>query len=219
MSQLAGRVAIVTGGSGGIGRAVCAALETAGVTVVSPTHAALDVRKEDALWEYTESVLNIHKRIDFLIACHSAPLGANEFILLNTDIWGAFNLCNAIGYRMTPGGRIVLFSSIRAHTPRSKQGAYATAKAGIEGLTRALSVELGPRGILTNCIAPGAVLTPRTEANIDAGIVSERELLARTPTGRLTTPEEVADLAVYLCGPHHINGQVITIDGGWSVYG
>ncbi len=219
MSQLAGRVAIVTGGSGGIGRAICAALETAGARINAPSHSVLDVRDLKLCENHTADVKRVYGRLDFLITCHAATQGEGVEPVIGIDLIGTGNMASAYSRSMDTGGRIVLLSSIRSHWPRKLQIEYAAAKAGVEGLTRALAVQLGPRGILTNCIAPGAVLTSRTEENIDAGIVSESELISRTPTGRLTTPEEVADLAVYLCGPHHINGQVITIDGGWSVSG
>ena len=99
--------------------------------------------------------------------------------------------------------------------------AYAAAKAGTEGLARALASEYGPHGITCNVVAPGAVDTPRTRANIAAGIVSEAELIARTPAGRLTKPEEVAAAVLWLCSDTAamINGVTLMVDGGWSISG
>ena len=118
-------------------------------------------------------------------------------------------------------GRVIFFSSIRAQQPRPGQVAYATAKAAIEGMTRALAVKDGHYGITVNCIAPGAVDTPRTRTNIAAGIVSEAELISRTPNGRLATTADVVNTVLWLISDEasHVNGQVITVDGGWSVRG
>ena len=205
------RVAIVTGADGGIGRAVCAALAPVCTSLYSFGHRQHDVfRDTDPLGSH------------ILVCCHASKPGASFQETIDIDLTGTYNVCMCVLPWMVERGfgRIVTFSSIRAHHPRANFAAYAAAKSGVEGLTRALAVEYGPKGILVNCVAPGAVLTPRTTANIARGVVNESELLAHTPTGRLTTPEEVARVVLWLCSEEcHINGQTITVDGGWSISG
>ena len=203
------RVAVVTGAYGGIGRAVCDVLE-----LLLPT------RRLGHEFDVTRPPYGLV--CDVLICCHAAFSDAKFREVIGVDLIGTYNVCLSVLPHMLEQhyGRIVTFSSIRAHAPRPGQAAYAAAKSGVEGLTRALAVEYGPQGILVNCVAPGAVLTPRTTENIRRGIVSEEELKARTPTGRLTTPEEVARVVAWLVSEEcHVNGQVVVVDGGWSISG
>jgi len=244
MPELSGRVAIVTGASGAIGSAVARAFWNTPwiddvmvlVTHAEPYLSYVEGEMNDTPWEKqteltdSESVkklvgdaLTLKGEIGLLICAHSAPAGSDMRQLFEVDVLGTYNVCQAVLPYMQERdyGRIVLFSSIRAHAPRPGQVAYATAKAAIEGMTRALAVEYGPYGIIVNCIAPGAVESPRTQANIAAGTVTREELERRTPAGRLATPEDVAACVLWLCSPAAamVNGQVITVDGGWSVQG
>lgn len=201
------RTAIVTGATGGIGSAVTNALDD-GQHIVRPFIHIPD-SAQDA---------------DIVVCCHAAPITTLRIEeIIQIDVIGSMKVVVPILPIMAHRnfGRIVLFSSIRAHQPRPGQVAYATAKAAIEGMTRALAVEYGRYGITVNCIAPGAVDTPRTRANIAAGIVSEEELTSRTPNGRLATVDDVCNTVLWLIsdGAAHVNGQVITVDGGWSVNG
>jgi NAD(P)-dependent dehydrogenase (short-subunit alcohol dehydrogenase family) len=162
--------------------------------------------------------------IDALVCCHAAPIGASFEQQIAVDLIGAYNACMAVlpGMVARQWGRIVLLGSIRAQHPRpAGQMAYAAAKSSVEGLARAIAVEYGCDGITCNVVAPGAVLTPRTSANIAAGTVSENELVGRTPAGRLCTPADVAALVVWLLSDSAamVNGETIHVDGGWSVSG
>ena len=198
------RTAIVTGATGGIGRGVVAALVNAEYEVKPVTHVKPDIA-------------------DIAVCCHAAPIDSSFDSVMTIDVTDTLSFIDeSVPYmKNKKWGRVVLFSSIRAHHPRPGQVAYATAKAAIEGMTRALAVEYGRYGITINCIAPGAVDTPRTRANIAAGIVNEQELISRTPNGRLATVEDICNTVLWLVsnGAAHVNGQVITVDGGWSVSG
>jgi NAD(P)-dependent dehydrogenase (short-subunit alcohol dehydrogenase family) len=113
-------------------------------------------------------------------------------------------------------GRIINVSSIAGLIALEGHSAYSAAKAGHSGLARQLAVEFGPFGITTNCVAPGAVLTGRAAdmlAAEDEGILA---MLRATPSGRLTTPEDVAELIGFLASEQAapITGQTIAIDGG-----
>ncbi len=116
-------------------------------------------------------------------------------------------------------GRIINISSVAGIIAIDGHSAYSAAKAGQTGLTRQLAVEFGPSGISTNCVAPGAVLTERAQVLVDEQDPAIMAMLNMTPTGKLTSPEEVADIVAFLATDEagQINGQTIPIDGGMSV--
>ena len=207
------RVAVVTGAGGGIGQAVSKALR-----VEYPTHPL-----KRAQYNVVSDSFPV-RNCSILVCCHAASIGVSFLRQLEVDLVGAYNACMAVlpGMVERRFGRIVLLGSIRAHQPRPiGQIAYAAAKAGIEGLARAIASEYGGFGITCNVVAPGAVDTPRTRANIAAGTVSEADLISRTPAGRLATVQDVAAAVLWLCSDSAamVNGQVITVDGGWSIRG
>lgn len=116
-------------------------------------------------------------------------------------------------------GRIVNLSSISASYAKRGQSNYAAAKAGIEGFTRCLALEVAHRGITVNAVAPGLIETPMTQELVAQIEASEEPLRKRIPAGRLGRPEEVADLVEFLCSEKasYITGTTITIDGGRSL--
>jgi NAD(P)-dependent dehydrogenase (short-subunit alcohol dehydrogenase family) len=120
------------------------------------------------------------------------------------------------------GGRIVNIASIAGLVPLRLQSAYVAAKAGVVNLTRSMALELGPHNILTNCVAPGSIVTRGTRALFygpegDKTKLAE-SLLAHIPLGRPGTPEEIAQAVTFLVSPAagYINGAVLTVDGGWT---
>ena len=102
------------------------------------------------------------------------------------------------------------------------QCAFVAAKAGVVNLTKAMALELGPRGVLVNCIAPGSILTDGTrklfydpDGSFRANV---QQMLAHVPLGRPGTPEEIAHAALFLAAPEssYVNGSILTVDGGWT---
>ncbi len=116
---------------------------------------------------------------------------------------------------------MVNVSSLAAALSLPQRVAYTSAKAAIEGFTRALAAEWAGHGIRVNAVAPGTITTPLVERNFAAGLLDERRVLERTPLGRLGAPREVATVIRFLLSPDasYITGQTLRVDGGWSVWG
>lgn len=144
--------------------------------------------------------------------------------LLNVDLNGVFYVSRAAIPVMLAGGggRIVNISSIAGLVPLRLQSAYVAAKAGVANLTRSMALELGPRGIRVNAVAPGSTLTRGTEALFYGpdGAYTERaaSLVSHIPLGRPGQPEEIAHAAVFLVSPEasYVHGHVLVVDGGWT---
>lgn len=144
--------------------------------------------------------------------------------ILQVDLTGVFVVSQAIVPQVLSrgGGRIVNIASIAGLVPLRLQSGYVAAKAGVVNLTRSMALELGPQGILTNCVAPGSILTRGTRAlfygNDGTKSPVAESLLAHVPVGRPGTPEEIAHAVTFLVSPEasYINGAVLTVDGGWT---
>ncbi|HEV3004846.1 MAG TPA: SDR family NAD(P)-dependent oxidoreductase [Pirellulales bacterium] len=144
--------------------------------------------------------------------------------ILRVDLTGVFVTSQAVVPAMLArgGGRIVNIASVAGLVPLRLQSAFVAAKAGVVNLSKSMALELGPQGILTNCVAPGSILTRGTRALFyDAGgAYSEKaaSLLSHVPLGRPGTPEEIAHAVLFLVAPEasYVNGAVLTVDGGWT---
>lgn len=144
--------------------------------------------------------------------------------ILRVDLTGVFVVSQAVlgGMLQAGQGRIVNIASVAGLVPLRLQTAYVAAKAGVVNLTKSMALELGPEGILVNCVAPGSILTRGTQALFydSSGSYSEKaaSLLSHVPLGRPGTPEEIAHAVLFLIAPEssYINGAVLTVDGGWT---
>ncbi len=144
--------------------------------------------------------------------------------ILQVDLTGVFVVSRAVIPHMlekTPG-RIVNISSIAGLVPLRLQSAFVAAKAGVANLTRSMALELGPKGILVNAVAPGSTLTRGTKALFygpDGAYTENAEsLLSHIPLGRPGNVEEIAAAVLFLVAPDasYINGAILTVDGGWT---
>lgn len=237
-----GKIVVVTGGSGGIGRAMLDAFKALGATVV-----ALDYRAEDAeaaahaVGGYGFGCDVSDLRSVEVAAGHIAKLGGADVLVNNAGIlrpgpledlaiedWqamlkvnldGCFVTAQSFGKQMIAkgAGALVHVASISASQPQPFSGAYSPGKAGVAMLSRALAYEWGPKGVRSNVVSPGLVLTPMSEpfyANLEVKSARER----RVPTGRIGTAQDMANTAVFLASARasYINGQEIVVDGGLS---
>ena len=244
MSDLEGKVAIVTGGRRGIGHAIADGLAGEGariaiLDVVGAEEAAArydgglglvgDVSSETDTTRMVEAVASHFGRIDILVnnAAIFATLKMGPFTEIALDEWervlevnvgGVFLMCRAVvpHLRRQGGGRIVNISSGSFFRGVPFMLHYVTSKAAVIGLTRALARELGPDNICVNAIAPGYTVTEATLEQDEAHLhVGEVSVVARA-LRREERPEDVVGSALFLCGPGSgfITGQTFAVDGG-----
>jgi meso-butanediol dehydrogenase/(S,S)-butanediol dehydrogenase/diacetyl reductase len=241
---LKGRVAAVTGGGSGIGRATCRRMAEEGALVavldIAPEGArsvaeevggmALEVDVSDypavahALGRVTEdlgtlSILHNNAGAGTMSPIHK--LDPREWDrIVGVNLTGVFNGIRAAVPLMTGGGSIVSTASISGVRPAGGEAPYASAKAGIVALTATAALEYGP-GIRVNAVSPGMILTAMTEPLFEHFPEQDEVMKAKTPLARVGTPEDVADVVVFLCSDlaRFITGQNIVVDGGMILHG
>ena len=239
-----GRVALVTGGTRGIGEAISLALKDAGDTVVA-TYAG----NEEAAKKFTDETGIPTYRFDVgdYDACQSAvkqieaDLGPVEILINNagitrdgtmhkmtfeqwneviqTNLTSCFNMCHAVldGMRERGFGRIVNIGSINGQAGQYGQVNYAAAKSGIHGFTKALAQEGAAKGITVNAIAPGYIATEMVRA-VPENVLEK--IVQRIPVGRLGEASEIARGVVFLVSDNagFITGSTLSINGGQHMY-
>ncbi len=247
-SGIAGKVAIVTGGSRGIGRAIVERLAADGADVtffyrenaaaadevVSAAQAAgwkvtaeqIDIRDSAACAAAAERIADRCGRIDILVnnagITRDNPLAAFDDAdvaeVLATNVTGVFNVSRAVVPYMTSqrSGAIVNLSSVAGDKGGRGQTNYAASKGAINAFTRSLAVELAPRKVRVNGVAPGVI---ETEMSADVREQSGDMVLSRILLRRYGKPEEIADAVWFLASAHasYVTGQVLSIDGGFKM--
>ena len=223
------RVAVVTGGASGIGRAAAQLLEKEGVSVAVLDRAAgtgsVDVSDPDAVRAAVEVARQRLGAISIVVNAAGVASGGRLDDDHYPEEWAraiAINLTAAMHVvraclpdLVSSGqGRIVNVASTEGLGAARGMGPYAVSKHGLVGFTRSLAVDLGRSGVTANCVCPGATLTGMTEGIPEA----DRDAFARrhVPVGRYARPEEIAYMIVALTRPEasFVNGSIITVDGG-----
>lgn len=243
--MLTGTVALITGGSRGIGAAcarklaalgadiavvyagnaekankVCAACEALGVR--ARTYQC-DVADFDAAKQTVAAVKAELGSVDILVnsagitrdGLVAAMCEADFDAVIDTNLKGTFNMirhCARLFLR-AGRGRIVNISSVAGVAGNAGQANYSASKAGVIGLTKSVARELAPKGITCNAVAPGFVATDMTAALP----LTDEQIRAAVPLGRMAKPEEIADAVAFLLQSDYITGQVLCVDGGVAI--
>jgi 3-oxoacyl-[acyl-carrier protein] reductase len=241
MFDLSGKAALVTGASGGIGGAIARTLHKQGAVVtLSGTRVEALEQLKSALGERAHVVaakLDDTADIDRLARDAEAAMGKIDILVNNAGItsdnismrmtdeeWnkvlqvnltGTFRLTRAVmrGMMRRRFGRVINITSVVGVTGNPGQANYAAAKAGLIGMSKSLGQELASRSITVNCVAPGMIATPMTDALSED---QRKAILARIPADRLGTPDEIAAGVVYLASDEagYVTGQTLHINGG-----
>lgn len=240
-------VAIVTGGASGIGLAIARKLATEKITtiIIGRDQAKLQSAKEElgeqvhtvaydltnlaGIPQLVDNLVKDFGRIDVLV--NNAGINMKkefqevtdrDFLnILNTNVMSVFALSREVVRHMLANGKgsIINISSMASQYGIPKVIAYTASKSAIEGMTRAMAVELSPKGIRVNCIAPGFIATDMSAKALNNDPERKAKVMGRTPMGFLGQPADVAEAAYYLAtdASKYVTGVVLPIDGGNSI--
>lgn len=246
-SNASKRTAIITGGASGIGLAIAEKFVNAGILTViigrDPkklaaagdklgenclpiTHDLSDLASIPGL---VRDIVTKFGHIDILV--NNAGINMKkefqdvtdeEFeYILHTNLRSVFSISREVVKTMLPrrSGNIINISSMASQYGIPKVIAYSASKAAIEGMTRAMAVELSPEGILVNCIAPGFIATDMSAKALNGDPERKQKVFSRTPMGRMGDPEEIGNAALFLASDQasYLTGVVLPVDGGNSI--
>jgi len=241
------KVAIITGGGSGIGLAIAEKFVQHNIRTIiigrdeQKLEAAatrlgelcipicLDLNDLQAIPGLVQQVLQTHGRIDILVNNAGINL-KKEFTevsdeefnrILHTNVAAVFALSREVVTHMIKRrkGNIINISSMAAQYGIPKVIAYTASKSAIEGMTKAMAVELSPKGIRVNCIAPGFIATDMSEKALNGDMERKQKVLSRTPMGKLGEPADIGETALFLASDNakYLTGVILPVDGGNSI--
>jgi NAD(P)-dependent dehydrogenase (short-subunit alcohol dehydrogenase family) len=241
------RIALITGGGSGIGFAIAAKFVTAGIRTIivgrdrqKLTAAAerlgplchpvsADLNDLAAIPALVRTIIDSYGHIDILV--NNAGINMKKDFtevtdedfdqVLHTNVKAVFALSREVVKTMLPLGKgnIINISSMASQYGIPKVIAYTASKSAIEGMTKAMAVELSPMGILVNCIAPGFIATDMSAKALNGDTERKQKVFSRTPLGRLGDPADIGDAALFLASDQakYLTGVVLPVDGGNSI--
>ncbi len=243
-TSMQGQVALVTGASRGIGKAIALQLAEQGVTVIGTATTekgaeaisgylsgkgegiALNVTQEDSISAALKHIDETYGQLDILV--NNAGVTKDNLLMrmkdeewdtvMDTNLKSVYRLSKGVmrGMMKRRSGRIINISSVVGTTGNPGQANYCAAKAGLVGFTKALAKEIAARGITVNCVAPGFIDTDMTKSLTED---QKQAIFANIPASRLGQPEEIAAAVVFLASPGaaYITGETIHVNGGMAM--
>lgn len=247
MDTISQRIAIITGGGSGIGLAIAEKFVNAGILtiIIGRDRDRLDAARQQlgdlchpisqdlndlaAIPSLVRRIVDRYDRIDILV--NNAGINMKKELpdvtdeefesILLTNVRSVFALTREVVKTMLPHGKgnIINISSMASQYGIPKVIAYTASKGAIEGMTRAMAVELSPNGILVNCIAPGFIATEMSAKALNGDAERKQKVFSRTPIGRLGDPGDIGDAALFLASDQakYVTGVVLPVDGGNSI--
>lgn len=241
------RIAIVTGGGSGIGLAIAEKFVQASILtiIIGRDQQKLGAAQKQlgdlcqpvcqdlddlaAIPGLIDRLVQSHGHIDILV--NNAGINMKkEFTdvtdedferILHTNLRSVFTVSREVVRTMLPRGKghIINISSMAAQYGIPKVIAYTASKSAVEGMTKAMAVELSPKGILVNCIAPGFIATDMSSKALNGDLERKQKVFSRTPMGRLGDPGDIGDAALFLASEQakYVTGVILPVDGGNSV--
>ncbi len=245
--DLTGKKAVVTGGGKGLGFAISEALIKAGARVhitgrdeaalqqavaalgTNCTYAVFDLTQLDKIPAFAETLEKDFGPVDILV--NNAGINLKKDFLeltdeefdriIKTNQYAVFSFTREIARKMVPRGKgsVVMISSMASQYGIPKVVAYSASKSAVEGMTRAIAVELSPLGVRVNCIAPGFIATEMSAKALNNDKERMQKVLSRTPMAKLGQPSDIGNAVVYLSSDEasYVTGVILPVDGGNSI--